>query len=276
MTTPAQQRAARLRALHQPGSPLVLPNAWDVASARLVEECGAAVVATTSAGIAWTLGVADGGALDRQRALAPVARIAAAVTVPVTADVEDGYAPDPDGVARTVTEVLATGAVGINIEDAAPDDPTALRPTAEQCARIAAARRAADAAGVALFVNARIDTYLRAVGDPAQRLAETLRRAEAFLAAGADGVFVPGVTDVASIAALVSGVDGPVNVLAGPGAPTVTTLAELGVARVSLGSSLAEAAYGLVRRAATEALGGGTYAALAPAASYGELNALLR
>ncbi|MEV0722532.1 isocitrate lyase/phosphoenolpyruvate mutase family protein [Micromonospora purpureochromogenes] len=146
----------------------------------------------------------------------------------------------------------------------------------EQCARIAAARQAAEAAGVALFVNARIDTYLRAVGDPAQRLAETLRRAEAFLAAGADGVFVPGVVDVQGIAALVSGVDGPVNVLAGPGAPTVATLAELGVARVSLGSSLAEAAYGLVRRAATEALTGGTYTALTPATSYGELNTLLR
>lgn len=275
MTT-SQQRAARLRALHRPGTPLVLPNAWDVASARLVEECGAEAVATTSAGIAWALGVADGGALDRSRALTPLARIAAAVTVPVTADIEDGYAADPAGVARTVTEVLAAGAVGINIEDADPDDPTRLRPTTEQCARIAAARQAAEAAGVALFVNARIDTYLRAVGDPAQRLAETLLRAEAFLAAGADGVFVPGVVDVASIAALVSGVDGPVNVLAGPGAPTVATLADLGVARVSLGSSLAEAAYGLVRRAATETLTGGTYTALTPATSYGDLNALLR
>ncbi|MEH0827104.1 MULTISPECIES: isocitrate lyase/PEP mutase family protein [unclassified Micromonospora] len=275
MTTP-QQRAAHLRALHRPGTPLVLPNAWDVASARLVEECGAEAVATTSAGVAWALGVSDGGALDRSRALTPLARIAAAVTVPVTADIEDGYAADPTGVARTVTEVLAAGAVGINIEDADPDDPTRLRATTEQCARIAAARQAAEAAGVALFVNARIDTYLRAVGDPAQRLAETLRRAEAFLAAGADGVFVPGVVDVESIAALVSGVDGPVNVLAGPGAPTVPTLAELGVARVSLGSSLAEAAYGLVRRAATEALTRGTYTALTPATSYGELNALLR
>ncbi|MEU5787193.1 isocitrate lyase/phosphoenolpyruvate mutase family protein [Micromonospora purpureochromogenes] len=274
MTTP-QQRAADLRALHRPGTPLVLPNAWDVASARLVEECGAAAVATTSAGVAWALGVADGGALDRGRALTPLARIAAAVTVPVTADIEDGYAADPAGVARTVTEVLAAGAVGINIEDADPDDPTRLRSIAEQCARIAAARQAAEAAGVALFVNARIDTHLRAVGDPAQRLAETLRRAEAFLAAGADGVFVPGVVDVATIAALVSGVDGPVNVLAGPGAPTVAALAELGVARVSLGSSLAEAAYGLVRRAATETLTAGTYTTLTPTTSYSELNALL-
>ncbi|MEV4478668.1 isocitrate lyase/PEP mutase family protein [Micromonospora coxensis] len=275
MTTHQQQRAAQLRALHRPGSPLVLPNAWDVASARLVEACGAAAVATTSAGVAWSLGAPDGDVLGRDRALAPVARIAAAVTVPVTADVESGYAADPDGVARTVAGVLDAGAVGINIEDAAPAGPVALRPVAGQCARIAAARAAADASGVPLFVNARIDTYLRQVGEPDERLAETLRRADAYLSAGADGVFVPGVVDVSTIAVLVDKVDGPVNVLAGPGAPTVGALADLGVARVSLGSSLAEAAYDVVRRAAVEALGGGTYTALTPAVPYGELNALL-
>ncbi|SCF40211.1 isocitrate lyase/PEP mutase family protein [Micromonospora mirobrigensis] len=275
MTTTPQHAARLLHALHRPGSPLVLPNAWDAASARIVAGCGAAAVATTSAGVSWSLGVPDGDALDRERALAVVARVAAAVTVPVTADLESGYAADPAGVARTVAGVLAAGAVGVNIEDAAPDGTFPLRPVEEQCARIRAAREAADAAGVPLFVNARTDVFLRSVGDPADRLAETLCRAAAYRAAGADGVFVPGVVDAATIGALVDGIDGPVNVLAGPGALPVTTLAGLGVARVSLGSALAEAAYGLVRRAATEALGAGSYASLAGAIDYGELNALL-
>ncbi|MER7332406.1 MULTISPECIES: isocitrate lyase/phosphoenolpyruvate mutase family protein [unclassified Micromonospora] len=276
MTTTHQQHAARLlHSLHRPGSPLVLPNAWDAASARIVADCGAAAVATTSAGVSWSLGAPDGDKLDRERALAVVARVCAAVTVPVTADIESGYAADPAGVARTVTAVLAAGAVGVNIEDAAPAGTSPLRPADEQCARIRAAREAADEAGVRLFVNARTDVFLRAVGDPADRLAETLRRAEAYRAAGADGIFVPGVGDAETVGALVAGIDGPVNVLAGPGALSVADLAGLGVARVSLGSALAEAAYGLVRRAATEALRSGSYDSLAGAIGYGELNALL-
>lgn len=276
MTTTHQQHAAQLlHSLHRPGSPLVLPNAWDAASARIVADCGAAAVATTSAGVSWSLGAPDGDELDRDRALAVIARVAAAVTVPVTADIESGYAADPAGVARTVTGVLAAGAVGVNIEDARPAGTSPLRPVDEQCARIRAAREAADAAGVRLFVNARTDVFLRAVGDPADRLAETLRRAAAYRAAGADGIFVPGVADPETIGALVAGIDGPVNVLTGPGGLPVATLAGLGVARVSLGSALAEAAYGLVRRAATEALRSGSYDSLADAMGYGELNALL-
>ncbi|WP_229401165.1 isocitrate lyase/PEP mutase family protein [Micromonospora okii] len=276
MTTTHQQHAAQLlHSLHRPGSPLVLPNAWDAASARIVADCGAAAVATTSAGVSWSLGSPDGEEVDRDRALAVVARVAAAVTVPVTADIEGGYAADPAGVARTVAAVLTAGAVGVNIEDGTPAGATALRPVDEQCARIRAARQAADEAGVRLFVNVRTDVFLLAVGDPADRLAESLRRAAAYRAAGADGVFVPGVVDAETIGALVAGIDGPVNVLAGPGAPGVAALAELGVARVSLGSALVRAAYGLVRRAATEALRSGSYDSLADGIGYDELNALL-
>ncbi|MFH8791418.1 isocitrate lyase/phosphoenolpyruvate mutase family protein [Streptomyces sp. NPDC017941] len=267
--------AAAFRALHAPGSPLVLPNAWDVASARVVRAAGARAVATTSAGLAWALGTADGDRLTRERALAAVAAIVAAVDVPVTADIESGYAREAAGVADTVRAVVDAGAVGVNIEDSRYGAGEPLRPVAEQCERIAAARGAADAAGVALFVNARVDTWLRGVGDgPDARLALTLERAAAFLAAGADGVFVPGAVDPATVEALVEGIDGPVNVLAGPGAPTVAELAGLGVARVSVGSGIAQAAHALVRRAATELLTEGTYGALAGGLDYGELNEL--
>jgi len=254
--------ARRFRSSHHQDSPLVLPNAWDAASARLVEHAGAAAVATTSAGVSWSLGVADGERLDRDRALDLVARVAAAVAVPVTADVEGGYAETADGVAATVRGVLAAGAVGVNLEDADHTGPGRLRPVAEQAERFAAARRAADGEGVPLFVNARIDTFLYAVGDPATRLDAVLARATAYVAAGADGIFVPGVTDPATISALVAGIDVPLNVMAGPGSPTVPELAALGVARISVGSAIAQSAYAVVRRGAAELLSSGTYTSL--------------
>jgi len=266
-----REQALAFHALHTPGRPLVLPNAWDTASARLVEEAGAAAVATTSAGLAWERGAADGDQLSRDDALAGLSGIAHAVAVPVSADIETGYADDPAGVGDTIRAVLSAGAVGVNIEDGLYGGGAALRPVAQQAERIAAARRAADAAGVPLFLNARIDTYLRGAGD----LAETLERAAAFLAAGADGVFVPGTVDPGTVKALVEGVEGPLNVLVGPGAPTVAELAALGVARVSTGSGIAQAVHGLVARAAGELLAAGTYDTLAGGLDYGDLNGLL-
>ena len=273
-------RALAFRALHVPGRPLILPNAWDAASARIVEDAGASAVATTSAGLAWALGVADGDRLDRERALEAVARITATVAVPVSADIESGFAKDPAGVADTVRAVLAAGAVGVNIEDAlygAEVDDAAyggegvLRPVAEQAERIAAAREAADAEGVPLFVNARIDTFLRGVGG----VDATLERAAAFRAAGADGIFVPGAVEPGTVKELADGIDAPLNVLVGPGAPPVAELAALGVARVSAGSGIALAAYAVVRRAARELLDTGTYGAQTGGLGYGELNSLL-
>ncbi|MFF9111880.1 isocitrate lyase/phosphoenolpyruvate mutase family protein [Streptomyces sp. NPDC014805] len=267
-----RDQALAFRSLHVPGRPLVLPNAWDTTSARIVEDAGAAAVATTSAGLAWALGAADGDRLDRDRALDAVARITGAVRVPVTADVESGYAADAAGVGDTIRRVIAAGAVGVNIEDALyGSGEDALRPVAEQSERLAAAREAADAVGVPLFVNARIDTFLRGAGG----VDLTLERAAAFLAAGADGIFVPGVVDPVAVKALAEGIDAPLNVMAGPGAPSVAELAALGVARVSIGSGIAQAAHAVVRRAAQELLGEGTYGALAGGLDYGELNALL-
>lgn len=264
--------ALALRALHVPGRPLVLANAWDAVTARIVEEAGAPAVATTSAGLAWAQGVADGDRLERDDALAAVARITAVVRVPVSADIENGYASDAEGVGDTVRAVLAAGAVGVNIEDALYGEGAGpLRPVAEQAERVAGARGAADAAGVPLFVNARIDTFLRGAGG----VEETLERAAAFLAAGADGVFVPGVTEPTTVKALVEGIDAPLNILVGPGAPSVGELAALGVARISAGSSIAAAAHGLVRRAARELLDTGTYETLTGGFDYAGLNALM-
>ncbi|MEU0434318.1 isocitrate lyase/phosphoenolpyruvate mutase family protein [Streptomyces sp. NPDC006290] len=272
-TEQLRETARAFRALHVPGRPLVLPNAWDAASARIVEEAGAAAVATTSAGLAWALGAADGDRLDREVALAAVARIAAAVGVPVSADIESGYAPNAQGVGDTVRAVLAAGAVGVNIEDALyAEGAGPLRPVDEQAERIAAVRAAADAADVPMFVNARIDTFLRGAGG----MEETLERAAAFLAAGADGVFVPGTVDPATVKALVEGIDGPLNILVGPGAPSVGELAALGVARISAGSSIAVAAYALVRRAARELLGTGSYETPTGGLDYAGLNTLMR
>ncbi|MFI7676865.1 isocitrate lyase/phosphoenolpyruvate mutase family protein [Actinophytocola sp. NPDC049390] len=238
------------RERHLTGAPLVLPNAWDAASARLVERAGAEAVATTSAGVAWSLGVPDGDRLGVDDAVAAVARIVRAVDVPVTADVESGYGD----VAGTVRRMRDAGVVGISIEDGTVAAPE----------RIAAAR----AAGGDLFVNARIDTFLLAVGG----VDETVARAKAYVDAGADGVFVPGVHDPDVIAELVSRIPAPVNVMAGPGAPPVAALAELGVRRVSVGPAHAVAAYSLVAAAAAEILGDGTYDKSDAALTFGDLN----
>jgi len=257
-------KAELFRSLHVGPAPLVLANAWDVVSARIIEDAGARAIATTSAGVSWSLGAPDGDHLGRGQAVDLIARITAAVEVPVTADIEGGYASAPDGVTDTVKQVLAAGAVGINIEDGP-------RPAAEQCARIAAARKA----GGDLFINARTDTYLRGLGDPDTRLSATLERATAYLAAGADGIFVPGVIDPATVSALVKGVDAPLNIMVGPGAPQISTFAELGVARISLGAAISEAAYAVARDSARELFATGTYTALTEGLGYGYLNELL-
>ena len=261
-------KAQLFRSLHVQGTPLILPNAWDAASARVVADAGARAIATTSAGVAWSLGKGDGDHLTRAQALDTIARITAAVDVPVTADIERGCAPDPDGVAETVRGVLAAGVVGINLEDT-------LRPVAEQVERIAAARRAADETAVPLFINARIDTHRLPPGDRTAWLNETLTRASAYAAVGADGIFVLGTPDADTVRKLVGSQPLPVNVVAGPGALPVSALAEAGASRISAGSSIAEAAYGLVRRAARELLEKGTTTTLEGGFDYATLNSLL-
>jgi 2-methylisocitrate lyase-like PEP mutase family enzyme len=251
------EKAAQFLQLHH-GAGLLLPNAWDIASARLFEEAGFPAIATTSAGIAFAKGYPDGQLISRDEMLDAVGKIAAAVKVPVTADVEAGYGPEPETVAETMKRVIAAGAVGVNLEDNT-GYPNPLYSVETQVERIRAAREAATQAGVRLVINARTDTYLFQIGAAETRMDDTLARARAYLEAGADSIFVPGVTDALTIQALVNSVPGPLNILAGPGAPSAPTLFKLGVKRISVGSSVMQATMGLVKAIAQELRDQGTY-----------------
>lgn len=262
-------KAAAFRALHDTGV-LVLPNAWDAGSAALIAQVGAPAIATTSGGVAWSLGRTDGHGLRRDEMIEQVRRIAAAVGVPVTADVEGGYGPGPDDVAATVAAAAAAGAVGINLEDSqAPGGP--LFDVAAQVERVQAARAAVPAAE--LLINVRTDVFLFGIGDPDGRLDDVLTRGAAYAAAGADCLFVPGLVDLDVVAELVKGTDLPINTMAGPGAPTVAEFAAAGVRRVSVGTALVQAAYSVAQRAAKELLTSGTYTELSGALDFGAINA---
>jgi len=255
------ERAAVFRRLHVPGDPLRLLNAWDGASAKVFAHAGAPALGTTSAGVAFAHGRADGGRLRRVELVAATARIVAAVEIPVSADIEDGYGDSPHAVAETVRQITAAGAVGVNIEDA--DAGGALYDLGTQVARLAAARAGAGLEGVPVFINARTDVYLRAFGDESERFDEATRRLRAFVEAGADGVFVPGVVDLELIAALVQATAKPLNVLARPPKPDVAEIAALGVARISVGSGPSRAALALLRRIAEDFLAVGSFATMA-------------
>lgn len=258
--------------LHADGI-LVLTNAWDVASAVIAQDAGAKAVATTSAAVAWAYGLPDGNQMSAGPVTDLAGRIVQAVDVPVSVDFEGGFAEDLDDLAGNIRDLVATGVVGINLEDTTP---AGIRPVEEQAARIVAVRAAAEDAGVRLFINARTDIYLWGIGEEDGRFDETVRRSAAYLEAGASGIFVPGVADLAVVERLVTAIEAPVNMLVGSGSPTVKELAEVGVRRVSAGSAAASAAYGQYRRAVEELAGAGTYAwAEQGSVDYGTLNALV-
>ena len=260
--------ATRFHALHADGL-LRLPNAWDAGSARLAQAAGARAIATSSAAVAWAHGWPDGDLLPVELLLRTTAAVAAATDLPVTIDIEGGYSDEPARVGELVAALLEAGAVGINLEDGSKD-PALL------CAKIAAARAAGDRAGVPLFVNARIDVWLRGLAPAGERVGETLARAARYRAAGASGLFAPGITDAGEIAALVAGTDLPVNVLAWSGLPAADRLQALGVRRLSAGSAIAEAMHGhvlaLMRRFVET---GRIDDADARPATYGEVQALM-
>ena len=267
--TSQKEKAERFQALHR-GEILVLPNAWDAASARVVELAGARAIATSSAGVAHALGYPDGERVPRDLVLEGLARIVAAVDVPVSADIEAGYGATVGEVCATIEGVLDAGAVGINLEDS-------LQDAAVLAERIGAIRELARRRDVPFFVNARTDVWLRQRGAAAALLEEGIARLRAYAAAGADGVFAPGIAEADAITRLAAAVDRPLNVMAFAGVPTVPELARLGVARVSVGSGPMRATLGLLRRIATELLGEGTYGTLlADAPSHAEVNAMFR
>ena len=264
-------QAEALRALHRGPGILLLPNAWDAVSARIFEQAGFPAIATTSAGIAFSLGYPDGQRIPREEMFAQIARIARAVQIPVTADVEGGY-EDP---ALTARAIIAAGAVGMNLEDASNNPERPLLDLPQQLEKIKAVIAAGKAEGVPLVLNARTDVYLAPAGPPESRYKETLRRLQAFEQAGADCLFVPGIRDPETIASLVGGLHVPLNILAGPGSPSIAELQKLGVARVSVGSGVMRATVGLVRRFAQEIRERGTYSALENAVPYDELNRIM-
>lgn len=271
--TDRAERARAFRALHERGT-LVLLNAWDAASAALMARTGALALATTSSGVSWSLGVPDGEHLSREQMVAAVARIAAAVDVPVSADAEAGYGPRPADVEETVDALIGAGAVGLNLEDSG-GSPRRLLPLDVQCERVGAARRRGDHHGIAFTVNARTDVYLAKQGPADEWFDAAVARGRAFAAAGADCFFVPGVTDGALIGRLVRASPLPVNVLLAPGVgPTIPELRALGVRRVSVGGALARAAYTVAARAAADLLAGDA-TALSGAIAPGDMQAVM-
>jgi 2-methylisocitrate lyase-like PEP mutase family enzyme len=300
----AAQKALRLLELHHASQPLVLINAWDAASAAMVEHCGLPAVATSSAALANALGFPDGQYLPWEQMLEAAARICRAVKVPVTADIESGFAADVKALETSITQIIHAGAVGVNLEDVMPANAafkndsakqaeanvrhgSPLFPLPEQIARIQAARRAAQTTGIHLVINARTDAYWQAGVEPAEALRGTLERGKAYLQAGADCIFIPGLRKPDHIKTVIDHLRAvhqddvhwvsPVNILAGPGVPSIPELAKLGVKRVSYGSGPHRAAMGLLRRIAEEARASGTYTALTEGAvPYEEMNGLFQ
>jgi 2-methylisocitrate lyase-like PEP mutase family enzyme len=255
-------KAEQLRHLHSGPKMLVLPNAWDVASARILEDLGFPAIATTSAGIAATLGYPDGQKISRDEMLGVVARIAKAVHLPVTADVEAGYGVTVNDMTQTVKAVVVAGAVGINLEDVTGRHESSQVDLALQLEKIRAIRKATESLGVPLVLNARTDIYLMPIGPVETRFNRTVERLRAYREAGADCLFVPGLKDAETIAKLVRAVNGPLNILLAADAPTLRELEKMGVARASAGSGVMRATLGLTRRIAKEMMEAGTYTAM--------------
>ena len=244
---------AEFLALHRPGDPLLIPNPWDRGTARVLVGLGFAALATTSGGFAASTGVQD-GAVTRAQALEHAQTIADAVTVPVSADLENGFAHETSDVAETVRLAAETGLAGCSVEDYGGAGRPEIYAADLAVERIAAAVEAAHAAPRQLVLTARAENYLR--GNP--DLSDTIARVQRFAQAGADVVYAPGMTDIGEIKALVAEAGAPVNVLVLSGGPSVAELADVGVARISVGSHFTNVAFGALVQAARDFLGGGT------------------
>lgn len=242
------QKAELLRSLHHGSHALVLPNAWDAASARLFERAGFPAVATTSAGVAAMMGYPDEQQIPREQMLLIVGRIAATVDVPVTADLESGFGATITEVVETMRQAIRLGVVGVNLEDNTHLSEPPIVDLDYQCELIRAVRLTAQGEGVPLVINTRIDTYLRDVGTFSERYDLTIERAQAYLAAGADCVYPMGLSDGVDIARMVQQLNAPINILIGPGTPTVPELDRMGVRRITAGSGLMRATLPFIQR----------------------------
>jgi 2-methylisocitrate lyase-like PEP mutase family enzyme len=270
------EKAQRFRKLHAGPPILALPNAWDAVSARILEEAGYPAIATSSAAIAFSLGYPDGQRISRDEMLGVVARVARSVTVPVTADMESGYGASARDMAETVKAVIAAGAVGMNLEDVTGDDQNSHVALPLQVEKMRAIREAASSAGVPLVLNARSDIYLMPIGEAPTRFEHTVERLRAYHKAGADCLFVPGVSDRETISKLVKAVDAPLNILISSGCPSLAELEKMGVARASAGSTVMRATLGLVRRIGKELMQKESYASLFEGAiPFSELNQMM-
>jgi 2-methylisocitrate lyase-like PEP mutase family enzyme len=270
------EKADQFRRLHHGPRMLVLANAWDVVSARLLEECGHPAIATSSAAVAFSRGYPDGQRIPRDEMLDVVARIARAVRVPVTADLEAGYGTTAEDMAETVKAAIEAGAIGMNLEDVTGDDESSLVDTALQVEKIRAIREKAKSLGVPFVLNARTDICLLPVGAEATRFERTVERLRAYRDAGADCLFAPGVHERGTIGKLVKAVAAPLNILMTPHCPSLAELEKMGVARVSAGSMVMRAALGVVRRIGIEMLESRSCETLfAGAIPYADLNGMM-
>lgn len=275
MTSSTQKaKAVQFRELHSGPSLLVLPNAWDAASACILEQAGFQALATTSSGVAAALGYPDGQHISRDMLVEVVAHITRVVTCPVSVDLEAGYGNTLAEVLQTVKALLDAGAVGINIEDSTKHQAKSLVDVSFQVELLKAIREMASSMDVPLVMNARTDVFLLAIGDPARRFEEAVQRLNAYRQAGADCLFPIGVSDAGTIANLVQAINGPINVIAGPPAPSLAELARLGVARVSFASGLMRATLAHLRRIARELLEQGTYTTMSELISGAEFRSL--
>ena len=270
------EKAERFRKMHGGPRILGLPNAWDVASARILEEARYPAIATSSAGIAFSLGHPDGQRVSRDQMLEVVGQISHAVRVPVTADMEAGYGTTVKDMEETAKAVIAAGAIGMNLEDVTADDESSHVDLAMQVEKIRAIRDTAESLGVPLVLNARTDTYLKPIGEAATRFERTVERLRAYRKAGADCVFAPGVSDRDTIVELVKAIAAPLNILISSGCPSLAELEGMGVARVSAGSAVMRATLGLVRRIGKELMETGTYDSLFDGAiPFADLNRMM-
>lgn len=258
-----KEKAERFLKYHHDKDILVLLNSWDIGSSKLIEACGYKAIATTSMGIAASLGYPDCQVIQLSEMIDAITGIVKAVQVPVSVDVEAGYGNNLDEIIASVRKIIATGVVGINIEDSIELNPN-LIDEMEFCERISAIRALSDSMGFHLVINARTDSFYTSLGTPREKLSESIRRGNKYREAGADCIFVQPVWDKETISTLVRAIDAPVNILANPTIgtglpPSVRELQDLSVARLSLGSSLMKATLALIKKVADELSGTGTY-----------------